>query len=535
MGKSFYRFGLLFFLMGAQTWAGALPRGESEEVAHRGQLKTKLTRVASLLAALVISSVDVRTPSIEEEQAQIGVEQFEPKKDLDFAIHRNQAGTRDIYIGHNGVEQLNKMALRPGDRVLLRSGTPIMGTIKLSAKDRGTAEKPIVIESFPANTRATLLATLGHGIEARDVSGVRIQNVDIVGRLSPDLPKSLGNGVYFESTQRNYDEPERGHITLSGLRISGFTGDHSGAVKAGNGILITSSGKGQAYHHVLIENSQAFENDHAGVLTESANNQYHQDVTIRNVQAYRNSGLAESKENSGSGIVLGFVDGGLIEFCKAYENGAKNLRVGGPVGIWAWFSKNIIIRKNQSFRNRTGSTADGGGFDLDGSVTNSILEDNESWDNEGAGYLLCTFQGSGPVKDVIVRRNKSHNDGLKNSYGAFVAFGDIQDALIENNDFVVKPSADGVPNAIKLYYWKGHGLTFKNNRIAIQPGADFLNFEHVKPELARGLTFTGNQLSALDGTTGGNESLPVRINEDRVPLQQWAETNGFSESLSLTP
>ena len=94
------------------------------------------------------------------------------------------------------------------------------------------------------------------------------------------------------------------------------------------------------------------------------------------------------KPHSGSGIILGNVDGGTIEWSRAYDNG----RLGNAgVGIWTHDSTRILIQYNESFDNHTSGDADGGGFDLDGGVTHSIMQHNYSHDNDGAGYGLFEY------------------------------------------------------------------------------------------------------------------------------------------------
>jgi len=69
-----------------------------------------------------------------------------------------------------------------------------------------------------------------------------------------------------------------------------------------------------------------------------------------------------------------------------YDNGIENTWIrGGGVGIWAWDSNDIVIQHNIAHHNRTGSY-DGGGFDLDGGVSNSIMHYNLSYENDGSGY-----------------------------------------------------------------------------------------------------------------------------------------------------
>jgi hypothetical protein len=72
---------------------------------------------------------------------------------------------------------------------------------------------------------------------------------------------------------------------------------------------------------------------------------------------------------------------GTIEYCEAYENGAlcDATESGGPVGIWAYNCDRALLQFNKSHRNHSNNQADGGGFDLDGGTTNSVMRYNVSW------------------------------------------------------------------------------------------------------------------------------------------------------------
>jgi hypothetical protein len=112
--------------------------------------------------------------------------------------------------------------------------------------------------------------------------------------------------------------------------------------------------------------------------------------------------------------VLSDAENGLIEHCMAYNNGALcHSQLGGPVGIWAWDAKNVIIQQNESFNNKTGSRKDGGGFDLDGGAVNCIMQNNYSHDNDGAGFFLAQFSYARPHTGNVIRYNISYNDGRK--------------------------------------------------------------------------------------------------------------------------
>ena len=76
----------------------------------------------------------------------------------------------------------------------------------------------------------------------------------------------------------------------------------------------------------------------------------------------------------------------------------------------------LIIQRCYSHHNKTSLNGkDGGGFDFDGGITNSILQYNLSAFNEGAGYGIFQYKGASEWQNNVVRYNISYNDGSKNS------------------------------------------------------------------------------------------------------------------------
>ena len=167
--------------------------------------------------------------------------------------------------------------------------------------------------------------------------------------------------------------------------------------------------------------------------------------------------------------MLAQIDGAIIEHCRAYENGYLNdYEGGGPVGIWTWDANRVVIQFNESHHNRTGSSKDGGGFDLDGGVTNSVVQSNYSHDNDGAGYLLAQFQGARPFYGNVVRNNLSVNDGRRNRYGGIHlwstgANGGITGTTFYENKVYMTQSADGNPAAVDCSSEGIRNIRFYNN------------------------------------------------------------------------
>jgi hypothetical protein len=59
----------------------------------------------------------------------------------------------------------------------------------------------------------------------------------------------------------------------------------------------------------------------------------------------------------------------------------------------AWGANNVTVSHCVSHHNLNGfapgSGTDGGGFDIDGGVSNSVFEYNYAFENQGEGYLVC--------------------------------------------------------------------------------------------------------------------------------------------------
>jgi hypothetical protein len=74
-------------------------------------------------------------------------------------------------------------------------------------------------------------------------------------------------------------------------------------------------------------------------------------------------------------------------------------------------SDHVTIQYCISYRNKTSKGGkDGGGFDLDGGVTNSLIQYCLSYENEGAGYGLFQYPGASGWANNVIRYCVSIND-----------------------------------------------------------------------------------------------------------------------------
>jgi hypothetical protein len=98
-------------------------------------------------------------------------------------------------------------------------------------------------------------------------------------------------------------------------------------------------------------------------------------------------------------------------------------------------SDHIIIQYCISYRNKTSKGGkDGGGFDLDGGVTNSLIQYCLSYENEGAGYGLFQYPGASDWSNNIIRYCVSINDAntTKGSGSFFIWNGSNESRQLTN-------------------------------------------------------------------------------------------------------
>ncbi|WP_133273227.1 T9SS type A sorting domain-containing protein [Hymenobacter radiodurans] len=126
---------------------------------------------------------------------------------------------------------------------------------------------------------------------------------------------------------------------------------------------------------------------------------------------------------------------------------------------------------------------DGGGFDLDGGCTNSVLQYNYSHDNDGPGYLIAQFPGASPLTDVTIRYNISVNDAQHNNQGSIQLWssgdnGGIQRASIYNNTIFLSPPANGSrPKAVYVMSGGVSDITLQNNVLHTTGGLSIMSID----------------------------------------------------------
>jgi hypothetical protein len=317
------------------------------------------------------------------------------------------------------IKELNRRIARiPGD-ICFISGQSFAGTLRLKSVEYSGKQLRIFSS---AKERATIDGGEKEAIIIDSCKKILISNINLQGKGRKD-----GNHTNGLSFIRSSDCVAQ-NISSRGFQKSGI----------------------DLYdcNNVKILNSETFDNGFSGINVMGSKRELSHNITIRGCKAYNNPGDPEILDNhSGNGILTGVSDSVLIDHCTATNNGWDMPRIGnGPVGIWAWESSRVLIQYCISYRNRTSENAkDGGGFDLDGGVRNSVIQYCLSYQNEGAGYGLFQYYGASDWSDNIIRYCISVDDAAttEGSGSIFIWNGSdkaeqLQRCVIHNN-LIVNP------------------------------------------------------------------------------------------------
>lgn len=374
-----------------------------------------------------------------------------------------------------------------GDTILFLGGNTFSGTLSFNASDVGSPSKPIVIGSYGTG-KATISSGNSQGIYIENSAGFKIKDL---------IFKGSGRTVNTESGILIYTAKDSftllKYLYLDNIEVFGY---HN------SGISIGSWNKKTGYQDVSITNCYSHDNGGAGISMYAENPYVHRKVYLGYNMVYNNPGIPENTTgNSGNGIVLGNVDTAVVEYCTSYENGYLHKSAdGGPNGIWAYESNYVILQFNEAHHNKTGTSKDGGGFDLDGGCINSIIQYNYSHDNYGAGLMVAQHRYASATKNNTIRYNISENDGRKNNYGSIHLWtagsnGGIQGIEIYNNIIYLTPISGSTAKGFFKNSAYISGVNFRNNIFQTTGGVPLIS-----ATTPAGVTFQGNDYWSSGGS-----------------------------------
>lgn len=397
------------------------------------------------------------------------------------------------------IDKVNSFDFSEGDKILFKAGEEFEGTIQLSVEDKGTEKNRVILSSYGDGTAL---------INGGDKESLRIDSCDF---LSVEKLELLGLGRKSGNKTDGFLLTNSNDLVINKIEVHGF--QHSGLhVHKCNNATIT-----EVYAH-----NNGFAGIHVtgSTMNDSVNYDNH-NLYIGYCVAENNPGDPTVLQNhSGNGILASSVKKGIIEYCEAFNNGWDMPWDGnGPVGIWIWDCTDFTIQRCISHHNRTNpNAADGGGFDLDGGVSNSTIQYCISHNNEGAGFGLYEFGAAKPWENNTIRYNISHDDGIIN--GGSVGIwknenrGVMKNCNIYNNTFY-----NSLEDGTSIWLYDNYpGFSFYNN-VFVYRKSLLSGESEIKDEV-----FQGN----LYWNLTGDESM-----EGYENLKTWATAKGkeFNKSI----
>jgi len=433
------------------------------------------------------------------------------------------------------IEKINGLNIKPGDRILFEGGKVFSGTLRLDSMDKGIATKKVIIGSY-GKSAAVIDGGEAEGIVVSDCEEFILKNLKVTGKGRKDGNQK--DGIFISNSAK---------FRVDSIEVSGFQ-------KAGLHVYICRD--------LEIKNVYAHDNGFAGINLTGTTIYNKTDFDNENIYigycvADNNPGDPTVLNNhSGNGILVASAKNCIIEYCEASNNGWDMPWTGnGPVGIWIWDCKKVTIQHCISHDNKTNPVAkDGGGFDLDGGVSESVIQYCISYNNQGPGYGLFEFGAGKPWENNIIRYNISSNDGILNPGSVAVWKGEgtgiMRNCEIYNNTFYNDTSS-----GVSLHLLNNcEGFTFRNNIFVYRK--NFLTTgQEAKTEQFQGNCYwslsgnksfmgcrsihewsiaTGNEI--VDGHFTGIFADPLLLNPGNISLSDTKELNYRSVSgYSLRP
>ncbi|MCM4160409.1 right-handed parallel beta-helix repeat-containing protein [Antarcticibacterium flavum] len=372
------------------------------------------------------------------------------------------------------INKLNNTTILPDTKIFLEGNQDHEGNLYLDSKDANDPARPVIISSY-GNGKARIKAGLEYGIYAYNTSGIKINNLIVAGS---GMESNQNSGIYFYNDLPG--NTKLGFVEITNSEVHGFRD---------NGIVIgawNANSKNSGFKDVLIENNKVYNILDNGIqsfgyFSSTKTGYAHSNIIVRNCEVFNIKGYSKN-QHSGNGILLSDVQNSVIEYSTVYNSGSGNtFTQGGPVGIWYWDADQVTIQFNEVYGMGSASNKDGGGFDMDGGVTNGIMQYNYSHDNDGAGYLIGQFTGARPMQNIIVRYNISENDAATNGGSVYLFNGAnvaMKDIYVYNNTFYIKEqSSNKASAAVKYITWKPvkDNINFYNNILFAENGADLIN------------------------------------------------------------
>ncbi|MEP7142375.1 MAG: right-handed parallel beta-helix repeat-containing protein [Ferruginibacter sp.] len=388
------------------------------------------------------------------------------------------------------IQKINSIYLSAGDTVLFKAGQIFIGTLLLDSNSEGRRGQPILVTAY-GKGKSIIDAGNESAMIIKKTKFITIKKLKLSG--SGRKNGNSGNGLSLLNCS---------NVLVNDLDISGFRN---------SGVSVYTSSD------IRVIGVDAHDNGFAGIsisgeylLKKSCSNVY-----IGYCKAFNNPGSPVILDNhSGNGIVAGNCSKLTIEYCVATDNGWDMPRIGnGPVGIWCYEADSVVIQHCISYRNKTSVGGDdGGGFDLDGGVTNSVIQYCLSYENQGSGFGIFQYAGASAWHNNTIRYNISENDGTVSAARAGIYIWNSSDDSLQFYNCLIYNNT--------IYNGKGYAINFAGQ----SQRKGFLLYNNI---FVAGDTLLKGKRSNDTFLANDWWSLKNKFNiEGIINLEEWAKKSG---------
>lgn len=368
------------------------------------------------------------------------------------AIYPESTG-RTIYVSADGadgssglnksaptsIRAVNAMALRPGDKVLLKGGDNFLNK-SLLIDDSGDDDNPIYIGAYDTHNGRPNVIYGGYGgaVVCKRVSNVVVEGLEITINTTAAVGTVTTHGILFDygnytagsgDTYKNIyvlDNLVHGGSKIDvdswGIRIFG-TADY--AATSPHGYVTNIHVKNNTVHSMGIDGiTSSFENwgegttDHNGATPDVYRNIYFENNTVYNIGYI--------------GIIMQCSSNGAISRNVVYKTAQTTSGVdySGDAGIMPIACENIDVTFNETYENHKAHyIPDAMGIDIDWNCRDIRVKYNYCHDNMGSGI------GTMANKDCTIANNKIVNSrGLVQPNYHYLSVGDFTNYANEHPD-----------------------------------------------------------------------------------------------------
>jgi hypothetical protein len=410
------------------------------------------------------------------------------------------------YAPWRSIAKVNSTHFNPGDSLLFQGGQTFYGSLTFY-NDGGSANNRFTISSYGSG-KPTINSGSNRALYILDGSGITINNLNVVGTPGNTATQ---DGIRIENYSSNTVE-------------SGFTVENSNISGFGlGGIVFGSDRSNEGLNNILLTGNDVYNNVMSGIQSYTVNSESNTNITISHNQVHNNYGDGKSAV-TGSGIMLQGLNNATIEYNSAYDNGA--IGGSGAVGIWCYYSNDVNCEYNESYNNLTKSGDDGDAFDFDADTSNSIMQYNLAYGNDGGGFQLNQWHNDNLETGDIIRYNISQDNGRLNNYSGIDVWGKVLNAQIYNNTVYNEPAQRGQTSDIRISNNETNNLYpsniyVANNIFVSTGGTPLVDLYAAAARGASNLKFAGNVYYSYSGASNF-----IWGNTDYTSLAGWRSATG---------